>query len=379
MRRPLFSCLLAVAGSLAFGADPLDKIFQSPPPATEPYMYWYWLNNNVSANGITADLEAMKQAGIGEVFIGHVISDGIPEGTVPILSPEWWQLVEFAVREGDRIGVRVGMFNGPGWSQSGGPWMKPEQSMRYLVSAETRVAGGQNFRGVPAKHEKAIQDVALIAYPLPAEDGAAVRPSRVVCSVPAPGLDALLTAGGAPCPLPAGPLTLDLYFDRPVRLQTLTLDFGSSPARLAGRLEAVSGEAAVLLRDLAIFRTNLSTAMGPLVTAPFVFAFAPTEADHLRLTLTPLAGKPVVQAIALSAAARIDFAAEKQLGRMSAEPVPPPDAFVWPLQPEPAPGTAVDAARIVDLSPKTGKDGSLTWQAPAGGDWVIAQIGRAHV
>ena len=377
MRHTFLSLLLTVAGSLAFGADSLEHVFQSPPPSTEPYMYWYWLNNNVSAKGITADLEAMKQAGIGEVFIGHVISDGIPEGTVPILSPEWWQLVEFAVREGDRIGVRVGMFNGPGWSQSGGPWMKPEQSMRYLVSAEARVAGGQTFRGVPPKHEKAIQDVALIAYPLPGDDGATVRPSRVACSAPAAGLDALLKDGGPACALPPGPLTLDLYFDRPVRLQTLTLDFGNSPVRLAGRLETVRGGAAAKLRDLAVFRTNLSTAMGPLVTAPFVFAFAPTETDHLRLTFTQLEGKPVAHAVALSAAARIDFAAEKQLGRMYAEPVPPPDAFVWPLQPEPAAGTAVDAACIVDLAGKVAKDGTLTWQAPAGAEWVIARVGMA--
>ena len=154
-------------------------------------MYWYWLNNNVSAKGITADLEAMRDAGIGEAFIGHVVSDGIPEGDVPILSPEWWRLVEHAVREGERIGVRVGMFNGPGWSQSGGPWMKPEQSMRYLVSAETRVAGGAAFSGVLPKHEKMIQDVAVIAYPVPAQDGTVARPSRVVCVPEVAGLGAL--------------------------------------------------------------------------------------------------------------------------------------------------------------------------------------------
>ncbi len=154
MRQTLALCLLALTCSLALGADPLRQLFDAPPESTKPYMYWYWLNNNVSAKGITADIEAMKQAGIGEVYIGHVVSDGIPEGTVPILSPEWWQLVTFAVREGDRIGVRVSMFNGPGWSQSGGPWMKPEQSMRYLVSAETRVAGGQTFSGVPSKNAK---------------------------------------------------------------------------------------------------------------------------------------------------------------------------------------------------------------------------------
>ena len=377
MTRTLAACLIACCWSLALRADTLDDVFRTPPDSTAPYMYWYWLNNNVTAKGITADLEAMKSAGIGEVFIGHVVSGGIPEGTVPILSPEWWQLVEFAEREGDRIGVRVGMFNGPGWSQSGGPWMKPEQSMRYLVSAETRVAGGTLFRGVPAKHEKAIQDVALIAYPVPAKDGAVIRPARTACSARIAGLDALLASGGRAVALPTTPITLDLYFDKPVLLQTLTLDFGDSPVRLSGTLEAVRGGAATKLRDLALFRTNLGTAMGPLVAAPFTFAFAPTETDHLRLTFAQLSGKPVVRDIAVSSAARVDFSAEKQLGRMYPEPVPPPDTFVWPLQPEPASGSAVDAARIVDLTSKVDKDGSLAWRAPADGDWIISRIGMA--
>ncbi|MDR2849143.1 MAG: glycoside hydrolase family 2, partial [Verrucomicrobiota bacterium] len=367
----------AASAALLLRAGTLEQEFKTPPDSTKPYMYWYWLNNNVSAKGITADLEAMKQAGIGEAFIGHVVSDGIPEGTVPILSPSWWQLVEHAVREGGRLGVRVSMFNCPGWSQSGGPWMKPEQSMRYLVSAETRVAGGASFNGIPARHEKAIQDVAVIAYPLPAQDGAIARPVHVTYTPAVAGLDTLLTQGGAPVALPAQPLTLDLSFDAPVALQTLTLDFGDSRVRLAGTLESVRDGAAAPLREVALFRTNLGSAMGPLVTAPFVFSFEPVVTDHLRLTLTRLEGQPVLHALTVSGAARIDFAAEKQLGRMYPEPVPPPDAFVWPRRPEPAPGTAVDAARVIDLTPRAGADGTLSWQAPAGGDWVIARIGMA--
>ena len=377
MRNMLASCLLALTCSLVLGADPLQQNFVTPPDSTKPYMYWYWLNNNASAKGISADLEAMRQAGIGEVFIGHVVSDGIPEGTVPILSPAWWKLVAHAVGEGDRLGVRVGMFNGPGWSQSGGPWMKPEQSMRYLVSAETCVTGGQTFRGVPPKHAKAIQDVALIAYPAPRNDAETARPVRVTCAPQVGTLAALLTSGAGTCALPRAPLTLDLEFAAPALLQTLTLDFGDSPVRLAGTLESVRNGTATKVRDLALYRTNLSTAMGPLVTAPFVFTFAPTETDHLRLTFTQLDGKPVVRDIAFSSAARIDFGAEKQLGRMYPEPVPPVDAFLWPRQPEPAAGTAVDAARIVDLTSKTDRDGALVWQAPAGSDWVIARIGMA--
>ena len=372
------SLLCSFACALALQANTLQQNFVTPPDSTKPYMYWYWLNNNVSAKGITADLEAMRQAGVGEAFIGHVISDGIPEGTVPILSPEWWQLVAHAVSEGDRIGVRVGMFNCPGWSQSGGPWMKPEQSMRYLVNAETRVAGGATFRGVPAKHDKAIQEVALIAYPAPAQ-ATATRPARVTCTPDVAGLDELLRSGSPAAALPTKqlPFTVDLFFDKLVQLQTLTLDFGESPVRLAGTLETVQSGTVKKLRDIALYRTNLSTAMGPLVTAPFVFSFEPVTADHVRLTFTRLDGKPVARDIAFSAAARIDFGAEKQLGRMYPEPVPPPDAFLWPRQPEPASGTAVDAARIFDLTDKADKDGFLEWQPPAGSDWIIARIGMA--
>jgi len=379
IRLSAIAACVTAALTLTTAADTLEERFDAPPDSTKPYMYWYWLNNNVSAKGITADLEAMRQAGIGEAFIGHVISDGIPEGTVPILSPSWWQLVEFAVREGGRIGVRVGMFNCPGWSQSGGPWMTPEQSMRYLVSAETRVAGGTTFNGIPVRHAKAIQDVAVIAYPVPAQDDASARPTRVVCEPDIDGLAAHLTHTGvvSPVKLPTRPFTLDLFFDAPVTLQTLTLDFGDSPVRLAGTLATVENGAASTLRDITVYRTNLSTAMGPLVTAPFDFAVAPVTVRHLRLTVSRLEGAPVLHGLRCSGAARIDFAAEKQLGRMYPEPVPPADAFLWPRQPEPEPGTAIETAHIADLTARVAKDGTLTWQAPAGRDWIIARIGMA--
>ncbi len=239
MKIALISVLLAFPFTAALKADMLDQNFVTPPDTTKPYMYWYWLNNNASANGITADLEAMKDAGVGEAFIGHVISDGIPEGDVPILSPEWWQLVSHAVREGDRIGVRVGMFNCPGWSQSGGPWIRPEQSMRYLVCKETRITGGQTFSGHPAKHDKAIQDVAVIAFPVPNHDGEVSRPARIVSSPEIPGLATLLKNGASPLTLLSKPFAVDFYFASPVPLQTLTFDFGDSPVRLACTLENV--------------------------------------------------------------------------------------------------------------------------------------------
>ena len=128
-------------GALARGGE-LEKNFASPPDSTRPRCYWYWMNGQVSREGITHDLEAMKRVGIGEGYIGI-----IGGGEVKALSEPWWRLIEHAVREGGRLGVDVGLFNCCGWSQSGGPWIKPEQAMRYIVLPEMRLHGPQHFRG----------------------------------------------------------------------------------------------------------------------------------------------------------------------------------------------------------------------------------------
>jgi len=59
------------------GAEPggdagveLVQGFRQPPDQTKPWVYWYWITDNISQEGITRDLEAMARVGIGEAFIG---------------------------------------------------------------------------------------------------------------------------------------------------------------------------------------------------------------------------------------------------------------------------------------------------------------------
>ncbi len=172
----------------------LEQGFAHPPEQTKPWCYGYWLNDNISKEGITRDLEAMARAGIGEAFIGNIQLDQIASGPVKVLSEEWWQLVEHAIRESGRMGVNLGLFNCPGWSQSGGPWIKPEQTMRYLVSSETRVTGPLNFdQKLPAPTGE-FQDVAVVAFPAPADDRDAIaaKSPHVNCSPPAGHAEALM-------------------------------------------------------------------------------------------------------------------------------------------------------------------------------------------
>ena len=114
--------------------------FITPNDSNTVWCYWYWINDDISKEGITKDLEAMKEVGIGAAFIGNINPPEV-DGPVPMLSEKWWDCMVHAVNEGKRIGVDIGTFNCPGWSQSGGPWVKPEMAMRHMVYSEVNIKG----------------------------------------------------------------------------------------------------------------------------------------------------------------------------------------------------------------------------------------------
>lgn len=129
-------------------AASLEAGFQSPPESAKVWTWWHWMNGNVSREGITADLEAMKRVGIGGLYNFHVGHQLPINGTVDFLSPQWWALSKFAAKEANRLGLQFGFNNCPGWSASGGPDVKVEQSMQKLVWAETRISGPQKYNQV---------------------------------------------------------------------------------------------------------------------------------------------------------------------------------------------------------------------------------------
>ena len=92
--------------------------------------YWYWMAGNVSCEGVRKDLEAMKRAGIDRAYIGDIGGGGNKPGPVKTFSPEWEKALATAFETASRLDIEIGIFNSPGWSQSGGPWVKPEAAMR---------------------------------------------------------------------------------------------------------------------------------------------------------------------------------------------------------------------------------------------------------
>lgn len=126
--------------------DELKANFLNPPDSARPGVYWYFMDGNLSREGITADLESMKKAGIGNVLFLEV-NVGVPRGKVDFLSDEWLEIIKHAVSECERLGIEFTLGSGPGWAGSGGPWVKPEQSMRHLVASSTKVNGPAEFNG----------------------------------------------------------------------------------------------------------------------------------------------------------------------------------------------------------------------------------------
>ncbi len=48
--------------------DDLKRDFTSPPSSSFPGVYWYFMDGNLSREGMTKDLESMKEAGISNLI-----------------------------------------------------------------------------------------------------------------------------------------------------------------------------------------------------------------------------------------------------------------------------------------------------------------------
>jgi len=118
----------------------MEAGFRVPPVEARPWVYWFIMDGNSSREGITADLEAMAEAGIGGVILLEV-DVGIPRGPVEFMSPAWRALFKHAVEEAERLGLQITLNAGPGWTGSGGPWVDPARSMQHLVASATEIDG----------------------------------------------------------------------------------------------------------------------------------------------------------------------------------------------------------------------------------------------
>lgn len=176
----------------------LHEQFLNPSEEAKPWTFWYWMFGAVSKEGITADLEAMKHAGLGGTYLMPI--KGIKEGPqyngkAQQLTPEWWEMVRFSMEEADRLGLKLGMHICDGFALAGGPWNTPKESMQKVVWSDTIIDGGK-LKALclpqPEAYEGYYEDIALFALPVKDEmtgEAADEMPAKMTCTNIASGKD----------------------------------------------------------------------------------------------------------------------------------------------------------------------------------------------
>lgn len=150
------------------GKSDLRKLFLNPPQAAKPLTLWHWMNGLISKQGITADLESFKAAGLAgvQVFLVGGSEMQIDDPKNQIMNQSWRELNRFAIQECARLGLTFGTHNSPGWSSTGYPTVTPEQSMQKVVYLQTAVTGN-NQSGIELKIPQNIagyyKDIAVYA------------------------------------------------------------------------------------------------------------------------------------------------------------------------------------------------------------------------
>jgi hypothetical protein len=398
----------------------LEAGFQNPPDSAKPRVWWHWMNGNITKEGIKADLMWMKRVGIGgfQNFDAALMTPQIVEKRLVYMTPEWKDAFLFTTKLADSLGLEMAIAGSPGWSESGGPWVKPNEAMKKYVWSEIPVEGGKPFTGVlpkPPSITGAFQnmaiagafsltgvkeaappefyaDAAVIAYKLPEGDLdlASLQP-RITSSGGKFDLAALtdgdlVTTALLPYTKPGENAWIQYEFARPETMQALTIvgggsggmfGFGADPDNRA--LEASD--------DGKTFKKIIDISSGGV--GEKTLAFVPTTAKYFRFTWkTPPPQPPLnigamfgfdagmmpkapagtqIAELVLHKVARVNRFEEKA-------------AFVTSTDLYMAFTPAIDAketiskANVVDLTAKMKPDGTLEWTPPAG-KWMVLRLG----
>lgn len=358
--------------------------FITPHESNNLWCYWYWINDDISKEGITKDLKAMKKAGIGAALIGNINPSG-KDGKVPMLSDNWWAHMVHAVVEGKRIGVDIGIFNCPGWSQSGGPWVDATKAMRYLTYSEVKVKGNQLITRVLEKPKTQFQDTHVLAFKsLKSEEKSISKIKTTIQSnLKTDNLNHLID----------GDLETEVVYQFK-KNEDLILNFDikdlitarqitinpSQPFKSEVKLFTIVNGKETLLKSFTFDRIKMDVNVGPVVKGALAISLPNVISKKFKLVLSniqlPRRNKVFgIAEINISEAPVLQEYMEKQLGKMHPTPTPKWNTYLWNKQKEiPKKELYLGDKDVIDISDKLNDKGLLTWLAPKG-DWTIMRFG----
>ena len=132
------------------GSSPSSKEIESNfsvsvPQLAYPWVWWHWMDGNITKDGIRKDLLWMKGAGVAgfhQFDVGGRNTPQIVPDRVAYLSDQWKDAFSYAIRLADSLGIEAGVASCPGWSCTGGPWISREMAMKKLVWKTMEINGG---------------------------------------------------------------------------------------------------------------------------------------------------------------------------------------------------------------------------------------------
>jgi len=414
----LFGSLLITIISfsqVSHSADSLYKNFNTPPSSARPRVWWHWMNGNITKDGIRKDLEWMSRSGIGgfQNFDASLGTPQIVEKRLTYMTPDWIDAFKFTTKLADSLHLEMAIAGSPGWSESGGPWVKPEDGMKKIVWTEVRVSGGSSnikiaqpsgvtgpFQNIPmqpgfgetidpSKLSIFYRDVAAVAFKLPGADKSLSELGAMVTSSGGNFTLAQLTDGdlGVTNLLPRdsakGYGWIQFAFPQPQIIKAITMVGGGNPGVFGFGADSKDSRKLEASDDGVNFRFICVIPPGALLQQ--TIAIPATTSKYFRVTVKnpppPVnmgaafglgnmgtvkdpGGTPIAE-IVLHTADRINMFEEKD----AFAPVADLDKKTTAVA-----NDVIATADIIDLTNKLKPDGSLNWTAPPG-NWSVVRFG----
>ena len=356
----------------------IERGFLLPPAEVQTSAYWYWINDNISKEAVVNDLHAMKAAGINRAFIGNIglSQQEQPYGNVKLFTDEWWEIMHTALKTATDLDIEIGIFNCPGWSQSGGPWIKPEQAMRYLASSEIRVKGPQKFSEKLERPNEFFQDVKVLAIPVYSEYRQNLLETATQVRISAAGAKIDLTSGRSELMLTQPETIVDIVLPEKTIARSLVIHTAQRNIHAECELQSkLDNSLYKTEKKFTINRSNPALNVGFDPYAPIAESLNDVEASEFRIIFRNATPNSGIARIELSSTPIVERFAEKSLAKMFQTPLPYWDAYLWDKQPEPTDAALTpQPEEIRDISQFLSADGTLTWDVPDG-EWIIMRTG----
>jgi len=358
----------------------IQKGFITPQDSNKVWCYYYWIGDDISKEGVTKDLEAMKDFGIGTVLIGNINPEEI-DGKVPLFSDKWWEITIHVVNEGHRLGIDIGFFNSPGWSQSGGPWVTYDKAMRHLVYSETTVTGEGVQTLQLKKPAEEFQDTHVLAFrKIEKEKNVLNKQNAKISSSPKiKNLHNLLDGDTKTEALlrtrTNEEYTIEISTDSHIEARSLLLYPTQDRFRCDIEFWAEINGEFQKIKSFPFNRKKNVKNCGPRDRGPLAVSLPALHSNKFRLVCNNMAGRPLAgfSEIVLAENEVLDAFVEKSLGKLHETAQPEFDTYLWESQPE-VTDENQKINETIHLSQQMDESGKLVWDVPEG-EWTIIRMG----